>query len=161
MDLQEIIVKADRETSEDVSREEEEWTERHEELLKTLRQKCLASAGQHKAASDFSVRLYHGCMLPSLTLPLIAAYLDAYTESPLWVAASLILTGTGLNAVSAFLNFGKLSAQYEQFAGRYADLDEQISLTLARHKRAREPCDVAMTKFIHTHGLLNASAPRL
>ena len=161
MDLEDIIVKADRETSEDVSREEEEWTARHEELLKTLKQKCLASAGEHKAASNFSVKLYHGCMLPSLTLPLIAAYLDAYTKSPVWVAASLILTGTGLNAVTAFLNLGKLTAQYAEFAGRYADLDEQISLTLARHKRAREPCDVAMTKFIHTHGLLNASAPRL
>ena len=161
MDLQDIIVKTDRETSEDVSREEEEWTARHEELLKTLKQKCLVSSGKHKAASDFSVKLYHGCMLPSLTLPLIAAYLDAYTKSPVWVAASLILTGTGLNAVNAFLNLGKLTAQYAEFAGRYADLDEQISLTLARHKRAREPCDVAMTKFIHTHGLLNASAPRL
>ena len=160
--MDEIAIKIEEsEGSEDLSREEEKWTTKHEGLLAVLKEKCLLSSAKHKLASGRSMWFYQACILPNLTLPMLAAFLEVYTSAPQWVAAGLILASTGIGAVNGFLNFGKRSAQHGEFAGRYEDLDEQISLTLARRKRSREACDVAMTKYLHRHGLLNASAPSL
>ena len=148
-------------SSSDISRDEEKWTAKHEEFLEKIKEKCLNSKIAHRCAGSKTKKMYQILTAPGLILPLTAAFLESYIDSPQWVSAALILVSTGTSAVNAFLNFGKKSQQHLEFEGRYDDLFESIELTLSRRKKSREQCDVCMTKFLSRHALLNSGAPHV
>ena len=162
MDLNEIIIEREESVSEDVSREEEKWTQAHDDYLQNLQAQCQASSDAHHKSARHNKLLYRCFAVPSITLPLFGGFVDTLLGDALaWLPRGIVLLAAGTSAVGNIMNCGKLTQQHTQFSGSYADLAQQISYTLTRRKRSREACDVAMTKYIHKHQLLGAAAPDL
>ena len=165
MEIEQIIIDrkvSEQSVSEDVSREEEKWTEAHDEYLNKLHAQCQASSAGHHKAAKHNKLLYRCIAVPSITLPLLGGFLDTLiSEELVWLPRAVVLLAAGTSAIGNVYNFGKLTQHHTQFTGLYSDLAQKISYTLTRRKRSREACDVSMTKYIHKHQLLGAAAPDL
>ena len=158
MEEVEICISSD---SSDVVREEEGWSSKHEDFLGDMKTNLLTSSTCHKAASAKNTSLYVYLTLPVVIFPIVATFLNEYSSGIAYVPQGFTVTASVIAALNAFFNFGKRSADHGHAAGAYNDLAENIAYTLARKKRARPPCDVTLTKYIHQHQTLTASAPAL
>ena len=164
MEINEIII--DRKLSEasipseDISRTEELWTEKHESFLMGLKNECVAASATHHRIAQHNKILYRAFAVPSICLPLIGGFVDSIISPELaWVPRGIVMLAAGSVALGNIANCGKLQQQHTQYAGLYGDLSQQIEYTLTRRKRSREACDVSMTRYIHKHQLLGAAAP--
>ena len=165
MEIDQIVIDrkvSEESVSEDISRQEEKWTQAHDEYLQSLHAQCQASSDAHHKSARHNKLLYRCFAVPSITLPLLGGFVDTLLVGELaWLPRGIVLLAAGTSAVGNVYNFGKLTQQHTQFTGLYSDLAQKISYTLTRRKRSREACDVSMTKYIHKHQLLGAAAPDL
>ena len=142
MEIDQIIIErkvSEGSVSEDVSREEEKWTQAHDVYLQNLHAECQASSNAHHKSARRNKLLYRCFAVPSITLPLLGGFVDTLLVGELaWLPRGIVLLAAGTSAVGNIMNCGKLTQQHTQFSGLYADLAQQIGYTLTRRKRSRE-----------------------
>ena len=145
----------------DVTRNEEKWSDVHEEFLKNILTDCSKSAAKHSDKVDSCRRYFQALSVPSFALPLISAVLTQNGDSgPVisYVSSALLVVSSITAGANTLFNFGKLCQQHDEFAGRFAELSAIIEYTLTRKRRNREACDTTIQRFVgKLHALRNAA----
>ena len=148
--------------SEDITRYEEKWTERHEEFLKQMKLDCNTASVKHNISSRANLWYYRLLAVPSITLPLFSAFLNEYLQEDMKIITSaILLLRSGFAGVNTIFNFGKKAQQHNEYSGKYYDVQQEIAYTLTRKKKNRMACDISLEKYISKVKLLNGNAPQL
>ena len=166
--LNEITVEMDKppsidsNSSEDFSREEEKWTKKHNEFLQKLCDNSKDACIAHNIACKYKLYYYRVLGIPTMILPIISAGINEYISDEFkYISTCFMILSSGCSLVNTLYNFGKGSAQHNEYAGKYSDLCQQIEYTLCRSKKNRIACDVSMQKYIYKTQSLNSNAPML
>ena len=152
----------DSNSSEDYSREEEKWTKRHNGFLQKLSDESKNASIKHNIACKYKLYYYRALSIPTMILPIISAAINEYISDDLkYISTSFMVLSSGCSLVNTLYNFGKSSAQHNEYAGKYSDLTQEIEYILCRSKKSRQACDVSMQKYIYKTQNLNSNAPML
>jgi hypothetical protein len=111
----------DSETSEDISREEERWTGRHESFLSDMQTQCTSLSKEHKTQGQYAQWMFRSLSLPAITIPLVAGFITQVgPDLPVWIPSGLILISTAIGSVNAVLNYGKRAQKHFEYLKRKA-----------------------------------------
>ena len=142
-----------------LSREEQLWSSRSENLLKEWVRHMEQSVIYHnkKALKNrFFNRLFG---IPSMLIPLIlSGFTGILKINDLGISLCLMSSGV-LSGISNFMNFGKTMAVNFEFEAHYKTLCTDIEVCLSKPKKNRIACDLFIENIRSRYNNLNQNAP--
>lgn len=152
----------DSENSKDIDREEMKWTDKQEAYFEKILSECLSNQKKHDIKAHQFKKKYIYMSIPAIILPLLFASINEFlVDNYNYINTSAMMVSGVLSGINSFFNFGKKFEKHNQYAGLYDNLAGEIEVMLAKNKKFRIPCDVAMEKIKNQYTNLNSSAPML
>lgn len=146
--------------SQDISREEERWTEKTEQYLMAVKKQCEKQAKTHDKLSRRDKRRYYTTAVPAVVLPLLLANTSEFSESIRWYVNTAGLSIIAIvNGVQTVFNFGKRAEVHNNYSNKYSQLATDIQVMLTRGKRFRLALDVFMERVTVRKRDLDDQAP--
>lgn len=148
----------------DVSREEQQWDEKTEKLIKRWMDEIYSFQMKYEIAGyrhRWLKRMYNlpTIIIPACLAPITATY-DAWRYM-VYVNCAGFTTTSILGAVNTFFDFARSEELSFDYCDRYGALYTDIELELTKPRRFRVPVDVYITKVMMRYDNLNANAPTL
>jgi len=159
-----IIEEEDRENTpsslDNLSREEQLWTSRSENLLKEWVRHMEKSVTYHNKKALKNRFLYRLFGIPSMLIPLIlSGFTGILDVDNLGISLCLMTSGV-LSGISNFMNFGKTMAVNFEFEANYKTLCTDIEVCLSKPKKNRIACDLYIEMIRSRYNNLNQNAPQ-
>ena len=150
------------ESSQDVERIEERYSEKNEAFLISIKEQCLEVANEHDVQSHI-LRKKHNCFsIPCICLPIVAGALSSFIPPEYGFVNAFVLSVSGVtNGLLSFKNYSKKFQQHGEYASRYSELAAEISTEMCRGKKFRQPFDVFLLKVTTKFSNLNSGAPMI
>ena len=147
-------------TSEDIDREEQKWEVKGEAYIKSLQDECNKKSQIYNDASHKCKSKYNRYSIPTIAIPLLMGVANTYIPAEYEYVNTITMCCVGiLNGLNTFFNHGKMTERYGEYAGKYAELSQQIAIEFSKPRKHRVQLDV-FTERISTKKLsLDASAP--
>lgn len=163
MELEDIIIEEKSESSKDIDREEELWSDRNYNYFRNIQVEIKNKSDDHNIASHKNKKRYIRTAIPAMIIPLILTNLTIFCDDYyLKYITPLGMTGIGLiNGFQTILNFSKKKEIHNIYGGKYMDLYYEIDKILIRKKKFREPFDVVLERINLKKQELDNGAPYL
>ena len=165
MELENIIIEDEEksESSKDIIREEELWTDRNYNYFRNMQEEIKNKSIEHDQASHKNKKRYIKTAIPAMMIPLILTNLTIFCDDYyLKYITPLGMTFVGIiNGFQTILNFSKKKEIHNIYAGKYMDLFYEIDKVLIRKKKFREPFDVVLERINLKKHELDNGAPYL
>ena len=162
-----LIIKDDldsiRETTpsslDNLSREEQLWEKRTENLLRDWVKNMEYSIIHHRQKALTNRSLYRAFGIPSMLIPLVlSGFTGIVPIDDLGISLCLMTSGV-LSGISNFMNFGKQMAVHFEFEAHYTTLCTDIEVCLSKPKKNRIAADVYIENIRSRYNNLNQNAP--
>ena len=160
-ELKIITEELNSESSKDNERLDEQWRDKNELYFQRMKNELLNKSKSHDIISHKNKKLYIYSNIPSIIIPIILTNFALFLKNNdliLSIGMSLVAIINGLNAL---LNFSKKTEIHNVYAGKYAELVDEINKVLIRSKKYREPFDVILERITMKKNNLDNNAPYL
>ena len=157
-----LVLSPDSESSQDIERAEEKYTERNEQYLLAVKEECLHLCNEHDIAAH-RFRKAHNCYsVPVICLPVVMGCISPLLPPEMNFVNSVSLSVVGvMNGLLTFRNYSKKHQQHAEFAGKYSDLAHEIGTEMSRSRRFRQAYDTFLYHISTKYQNLNLSAPMI
>lgn len=157
-----IKIEVPDDSSEDISRSEEKWSNNNEDFIRQLQKDCKQKANLFDKASHITKKRYNQFSIPTIITPIVMSVVSPYlSENYQYInAVSLAFVGV-LNGVQSFYNYGKKSSLFNEYSGKYMDLVNSIDIELSKGKKYRVALDVYLERISSHKSSLDNSSPFL
>jgi hypothetical protein len=160
--LQEILIPDEKsESSKDTERYEESWDEKKQKYFKRIQDELLEQADKHNICSHNNKKKYIYTSIPTMILPLILVNFSIFINEYQYVQPIGLTIVSIINGFQTLLNFSKKKEIHNLYAGKYAQLANEIDKFLIRKKKYREPFDVVLERITLKKQQLDDTAPLL
>ena len=153
------VVEDRSESSTDVDRTDEKWSERNEKFLKNIRDDCLHRSNQHDIISHRNKKKYVWTAIPAMVLPLILANVSAICPEYQIIQPIGLTIVSVINGFQTLLNFSRKYEQHNLYSGKYSELAGEIDKVLIRKKKHRVAFDVCLERITSKKQNLDDGAP--
>ena len=145
--------------SDDTERSEEKWCERNEKFLIDIKNDALHRSNQHDIISHRNKKRYLYTAIPSMIIPLILANICMIENDLKYIEPISLSFVSCINVFGTILNFSKKRENHNTYAGKYAELANDIDKVLVRKKRFRNAFDVCLEQITTKKQQLDNNAP--
>ena len=148
-------------SSDDISRQEEKWTHKLENLLEEIKSQCEIFSKKHKIVWSILQTRSNAISVVAITLPVISGALTipALPLQSRFISTILMLSSGGIVSLQKLLQYEKGAQLHLEYSARYGELAHTIQYTLSRLRKDRAPADVTVQKFLFRQTTLMAAAP--
>ena len=149
-------------SKDDPNRQEMPWDGKREEFIWKIHTDCLEKSAAYDAASRSAKKKYTRYALPGVVVPIIMSVVSPHLPQDYNYVDGIALAGIAvLNGLNTFFNFGKKFSNYNEFAGKYADLAGYIDVEMSKSKKYRIALDVFLERVTTKKAFLDNNAPFL
>jgi hypothetical protein len=162
INIKEDSKKSDSSSKDDPNREEMPWDSKREEYIWKIHKDCLQKSAAYDAASRSAKKKYTRYALPGVVVPIIMSVVSPHLTQDYNYVDGIALAGIAvLNGLNTFFNFGKKFSNYNEFAGKYAELAGYIDVEMSKPKKHRVALDVFLERVTTKKSFLDGNAPFL
>lgn len=154
--------KDESEISEDITRLEEPWTIKGEELIKLWNAEIKISKKLHEESGYYYKKMRKRWGLPAIVLPAVMAPFNGVFSDTKWIKyvnVTTFMIVAFMSGIDSFFSFATRKERHFNHSSRYAELSTSIESELLKQKKFRIQSDVFTTQIRMRFDMLNTIAP--
>ena len=142
------------------------WTREHEQILKSLCEKCRCYTYLHSKSVQYFSSLHVKFTMPMFIITLISSFcmfISSQINASYMgiIAGSINLLVATLQKIMEFIQPERFKIEHQSSAKDFEVLSENISVQLGLHANDREPMPIYLTKTLNDFNITWQNAPRI